>query len=354
MPRESIAAHGSSPAADNETGRAERVADLEFADQAEALPPGHAERDEFGDLTVRFGLHRDQAQLLSVAAVIDNRASARPAGFGEEVELRAVGIQHGGAARREELAKETQLGGAIGVERNVVIEMVAGQVGETGGGKRDTVEPALGKPVAGRLERRALDPRIGERREIPMQRDGVGRRQGPGALAGRADDTECADRGRPQAGRAPDLTREGHHGGLAVGAGHGNAALGRIGVEARGDLGQAAARIGIDDRSDPALGRAEVDRFGNQDRGRAARYGVGDEIPAIRRQARQGREQEAGPDLPRIAGDPRDLDIASRRPAGHVRAKKINETQASGSLAAPSRPRAAFAARSAATVRRRA
>jgi len=230
--------------------------------------------------------------------------------------------------------------------------VVARQVGEPGGGEPHAVQAELGEPVAGCFEGGAVGPRPGQRRQLAVQGDRVGRGQRAGARPGRADHPERANGGGGQTHRAPDLAREGGRRGLAVGARHRDAGAGRAGMEACRNLGQAAARIGVDDHGDPIGRPADIDRVGHQKRRRAARDGIVDEIAAVGSQTGQGGEQEARTDFAGIAGDPGDLDIGSGPGVGRAGAEQLSETHALAPPGSPTPVRDASGARSAAIARR--
>ena len=143
--------------------------------------------------------------------------------------------------------------GAIRVHVAVIVEMIAGQVGEGRGREGDAVEAVLREAVARRLDRDVLDAGPGQFRQIAMQRDRVRRRQRAGPPPGRRDTRpERAEARRRMAERGPDLAREMRDRGLAVGAGHGDDRVRLAPVEPRRQQGQTALRVRIDDDRHPA------------------------------------------------------------------------------------------------------
>ena len=195
-----------------------------------------------------------------------------------------------------------QLGGAVGRHGAVVVEVVARDIGEGAGAKRDPVEPRLFEPVAGGFEHEMIHLAGGQRRKLAMQRHRVGGGQRRNARA--VPSIDAAGRPQPQrshggaamAERGPNLLREPRHRRLAVGAGDG-AGDARLGAEeARRQQGEAAARIFLGDQRDgrlPAVGRQRGARR-REDGGGAAVERVGDEAAPVEAAAGQGGEQITG------------------------------------------------------------
>ena len=177
--------------------------------------------------------------------------------------------------------------------------MVAGQVGEGGGGDRQTVEAELREPVARRLERRVLDAALRESGKNVVQRHRVGCRQRAGAAIAGCYEPERAEARRRQALRRPDLARKLDDRGLAVGAGDRGHGVRRPAVKARREKRETAMRVGIDDNGDAlALRRRQpegIDPIG-QDRNRAAGNRLGGEVPPVKLGAGQGGKKKARPD----------------------------------------------------------
>ena len=73
-----------------------------------------------------------------------------------------IGGHHRRAAWLDQIGEQTQLGGEIGFERRMVIEMVATEIGECAGRHAQAVEPMLIEPMRRSLDRkmsRRLHPR---------------------------------------------------------------------------------------------------------------------------------------------------------------------------------------------------
>ena len=73
--------------------------------------------------------------------------------------------------------EQAQLRVAVGVDRAVVVEVVAAEIGEARGREAHAVEPALLDAVRGRLHGEMGDAVAGEPVEGLVQRDRIGRRQ---------------------------------------------------------------------------------------------------------------------------------------------------------------------------------
>ena len=76
---------------------------------------------------------------------------------GELAPCRHVGVEHRRAVPRQQLGEEAALGREIGRHVGVIIEMVARQVGERRRRQREPVEAELVEPVARGLERDMVD-----------------------------------------------------------------------------------------------------------------------------------------------------------------------------------------------------
>src|SRR3546814_11143162 len=73
-----------------------------------------------------------------------------------------VDVQHRGAARCHHPLEQAELGDPVGVHRAVIVEVVAGPVGEGGGPDPHAVHPRLVQPVAGRLHYGLVDATPGK------------------------------------------------------------------------------------------------------------------------------------------------------------------------------------------------
>src|SRR5689334_17136383 len=94
--------------------------------------------------------------------------------------------------------------------------MIAGEVGEGGGGERQTIEAELIEPVARRFERDMLNAGLGERREIAMEGDRIRCCEAAGLLDAGSEKPDRAEARGFVAERCPDLAQENGHRRLAV------------------------------------------------------------------------------------------------------------------------------------------
>ena len=78
---------------------------------------------------------------------------------------------------RQQLGEQPQLGGEIGLDGRVIVEMIAAEVGEGGGLQPHAVEPVLVEAVRGGFEGQVRDALGGQLRQRLVQGDGVGRGQ---------------------------------------------------------------------------------------------------------------------------------------------------------------------------------
>ena len=123
-----------------------------------------------------------------------------------------------GRAVGQQFAKEAKFGAQVILDGRVVVHMIARQVGERAGPQSHAVEPPLIEAVRRRLQRDMGYAGPGELLEGLMQRDRVGRGQGPIGRHRARHDADRADRGGFAAERSPDLADEGGDRGLAAGS----------------------------------------------------------------------------------------------------------------------------------------
>ena len=84
---------------------------------------------------------------------------------------------------RQQLCEQPELHVEIVLEAQVIVEMVAGDVGEGPGRKPQTVDAALLEPMARSFKRKMGDARLGEIGKDAMQLNGVRRSVGEGLRA---------------------------------------------------------------------------------------------------------------------------------------------------------------------------
>ena len=58
-----------------------------------------------------------------------------------------IHVDHGGCARIQQVAEQPQLGGQISIEARMIVEMIAGDVGETARSNAQAIEPKLIEPM---------------------------------------------------------------------------------------------------------------------------------------------------------------------------------------------------------------
>ncbi len=143
----------------------------------------------------------------------------------------------------KKISKQPLLRGAIRLHVAMVVEVVAGEVGERRRGDHDAVETELREAMARRLERDMVDAALRQLAEIAVEGNRVGGGQCPRAAPGRRYHAESAEARRRAAEGGPDLAREMCDRGLAVGAGDRGDRPRLAPVEARGE--QARRRCGL-------------------------------------------------------------------------------------------------------------
>ena len=127
-----------------------------------------------------------------------------------------------GGAGRQQVVEQPQLGQPIGLERAVVVEVVARQVGEAGRREPHAVQPELVEPVRRGLQGRRLHPVARQPGQRVREGHRVRRGQAGFAAAVRTDHAERAEAGAAPAGSRKNLAQEVGGAGLAVGAGDGD------------------------------------------------------------------------------------------------------------------------------------
>ncbi len=130
-----------------------------------------------------------------------------------------VGVDDGARAARQDRLEQAELRRAIGRVGAVIVEMVAGEIGEARRPRRDPVEPSLGEAVRGGFHRDPGHAGRCEQGERRGEAHRIGRRQHLTAVhrdAGRRDEAERAERRGPLAGKPPELAAELGGRGLAV------------------------------------------------------------------------------------------------------------------------------------------
>ena len=132
---------------------------------------------------VDFGF--DQANAGSAAADAEDRQAARCCGAKHRVRVIVVDIDDSRGAAVEQRLEQPQLGGEIGFEVLMIIEMVAGDVGEAARRNAQAVEPELIEAVRRGFDGKMGDAVASERIDRTVQFDRIRRRQRTISLAAR-------------------------------------------------------------------------------------------------------------------------------------------------------------------------
>ena len=207
-------------------------------------------------------------------------------------------------------SKQPALGLEVGLEAAVIVEMVAADIGERGGLDGEPGEPLLVEPVARGLDDQMVDAALGELGGEAVQGHRIGRGERALGPAAGALQAQRAEAGGADAEPIPDLPGEAGDRGLAVGAGDRRREGRLAAVEAGGELGQAAARLRVDDDRDAlavGLGRGPAEH-----RHRTLLERLGDEDVPVGLGAREGCEEVARGHRTAVGGDALDRS----RPAG--------------------------------------
>src|SRR6266545_1798697 len=117
----------------------------------------------------------------------------------------------------------------------MIVQMIAGEIGEGAGGKLDAIDAALLKAVARGFEREMGDTILGKGGEDRMQLDQVRCGVLEDFSAARAHHADRAEACGFEALPGPKLAHERGNRGLAVGAGNGDRGLRLEAEEARSD-----------------------------------------------------------------------------------------------------------------------
>ena len=216
--------------------------------------------------------------------------------------------------------EQAQLRLAVGLQVAVVIQVVAGQVGEDRHVEGNAAHPPLVECVGGHLHGHVAHPPAPEVGQEPVHGDGVG-----GGVAARVKLAEDAVAERPEdaAGLAAErrpvrgqgLGDQVAHRGLAVrpgDAGHPEVRR-RVAEEAVRHQPHAPLQVGDPDDGHPrALGHRRDQGLLDHGAGPAGERVV-DEPPAVGGAAGQGEEQVSRAHLPAVEGEPGDLGATLRQ-----------------------------------------
>ena len=123
------------------------ILDLEFTDQRQAHLKTFSSVFEPQRLrkSIDGGLYETNSR--SIASDRHDREAARDGCGDHLVRVLVIDIDDRRGAGREQVLEQPQLGGEIGVECWMIVEMIARDIGEAGGCDTQTVEPVLVEAV---------------------------------------------------------------------------------------------------------------------------------------------------------------------------------------------------------------
>ena len=178
-----------------EPGSEERVRCLIVAEQRQANVIDVVAVPDAQALGEAIAAERLELQIR--ARLADQQSGAVEQGSHDDhlVRLFGVGIDDRNSVGREQLGEEAQLGREIGLDRRVIVEMIAAEVGEGGGLQPDAVEPVLVEAVRGGLEGQMRDALGRELRQRRVQRHRIGRGERAVDAAVGLDEADGADGG---------------------------------------------------------------------------------------------------------------------------------------------------------------
>ena len=151
----------------------------------------------------------------------DDMQVALPRHRDDRLRLLLIGRNDRPAGGLDQIGEQPQLRSEIGVERRMIIEMIAAEIGERAGRHPQPIETILVQPMGRRLDDQMRHALAGKAAHGSMQCDGVRRRESAIGLALWRDEPHCADAGRCEAELRPNLAGEGGNGGFPAGAGDG-------------------------------------------------------------------------------------------------------------------------------------
>ena len=206
--------------------------------------------------------------------------------------------------------EEPRLGREVVLDRAVVVEVVAAQIGEGGGPEPASVHPVLGQAVRRDLDRGRVRAAVGRLGQGPLQVAGLG----GGQRAGEGADLDSVS---PRASH--EARDQPHRRGLAVGSRDADdvQAAGRMPVD-----GGRGRTHGPSHRLDHQARDGWIDRPLGQHGRRPRGHGVGREAVPVEGLARNAGEQRAGPNPPAVV-----LHVADAHLRGGVRRTRYGREQ---------------------------
>ncbi len=202
-------------------GRDRGVLHLEAADQRQLDGVTAAAIGDLDDLREALDGAADQPDAVALFADGDDVEAALFRGRHHLPGIAIVDIDDCRAVRRDQIVEQAPLGGEIGLDGRMIIEMIARQIGEGAGGDAHAVKPVLIESVRRCFQRQMRDALARQLIERAVQVDRIGRGQRTVGFALGRHNADGADTGGRQTERFPDLAREGGDRCLAAGAGDG-------------------------------------------------------------------------------------------------------------------------------------
>ncbi len=135
----------------------------------------------------------------------DKTQLAAPCGLDEFLRAVAAGIHNRHAIGTHDFREEAQLGGQIGFEILVIVEVIAREIGESRRRNIHAVQPELVEAVAGGFQRQMIDAVLFQLRENAMDFHRIRRGVLERDLSGRRDHADGTKARAVFAERRPDL-----------------------------------------------------------------------------------------------------------------------------------------------------
>ncbi len=235
-----------------------------------------------------------------------------------------IDIDHRRAATLDQIREQPQLGGEIVRHAWMIIEMIAADIGKAGRHNLHAIEPMLVEAVRGGLDGEMGHALLGQRIELLMQRDRVGRGQGSVDLTLARDQPDGADARRLVTERSPDLAREGGDRGLPAGSGDGSNNLRLVGEEF--GRGERERMTGVVDLHEGNMGGKRCLRHPLRHDGRRARgERLCHEPQAVVLGTRDRHEQVARLDGAAVRADAVELEPRKARVADGIHGEQVLE-----------------------------
>src|SRR5262245_16836900 len=193
---------------DDEARGEQRVLDLKSAGQRQTDAVIATAVLDCERLREAINLALDQENALATPADGDEPQGAPFCCRGDESGVLVIGRDHGRAAGLDQIGEQAQLGGEISLQRRVIIEMVAAEIGEAAGRHAHAVEAALIESMRGRFDGEMRHAFTHELIKRAMQRDGIRRRERAIDFALRRYEPDRTDAGGGMAEYGPDLAGE--------------------------------------------------------------------------------------------------------------------------------------------------